>query len=64
MLAAASWQQVTDDGEIPAFDEAQVEQQAQTPAEILAPKTIPPGELERCAELGAALAAGLALGIF
>ena len=38
--------------------------QAQTPAEILAPKTIPPGELERCAELGAALAAGLALGIF
>ena len=38
--------------------------QAQTPAEILAPKTIPPRELERCAELGAALAAGLALGIF
>ncbi|MDE2585258.1 MAG: flavodoxin family protein, partial [Betaproteobacteria bacterium] len=37
---------------------------AQTPEEILAPKTIPPGELERCAELGAALAAGLALGIF
>lgn len=37
---------------------------AQTPEEILAPKTIPSGELERCAELGAALAAGLALGIF
>lgn len=37
---------------------------AQTPEEILAPKTISPGELARCAELGAALAAGLALGIF
>ncbi len=37
---------------------------AQTPDEILAPKTIPPAELAACAELGAALAAGLALGIY
>jgi multimeric flavodoxin WrbA len=37
---------------------------AQTPEAILAPKTIPPGELDRCAELGATLAAGLAMGIF
>lgn len=37
---------------------------AQTPQAILAPKTIAPGELARCAELGQALAAGLALGVF
>ena len=37
---------------------------AQTPEAILAPKTIPPGELRRCEESGAALAAGLALGIY
>jgi multimeric flavodoxin WrbA len=37
---------------------------AQTPAAILAPKAIPPGELQRCEELGATLAAGLALGVF
>lgn len=37
---------------------------AQTPEAILAPKTIAPRELDRCAELGAALAAGLALGVF
>ena len=37
---------------------------AQTPEAILAPKQIDPGHLERCAELGAALAGGLALGIF
>ena len=37
---------------------------AQTPDAILAPKIIPPSELARCAELGAAMAAGLALGIF
>jgi len=37
---------------------------AQTPDAILAPKVIGPGELSRCDELGAALAAGLALGIF
>ena len=37
---------------------------AQTPAAILAPKTIEPADLARCAELGAALAAGLALGVF
>lgn len=37
---------------------------AQTPAAILAPKRIAPAELQRCTELGAALAAGLALGIF
>ena len=37
---------------------------AQTPEKILAPKTIVAEDLERCAEIGAALAAGLALGIF
>jgi multimeric flavodoxin WrbA len=37
---------------------------AQTPETIAAPKTIPPETLQRCEELGAALAAGLAMGIF
>jgi multimeric flavodoxin WrbA len=37
---------------------------AQTPERILAPKTIAADDLARCAEIGAALAAGLALGIF
>ncbi len=37
---------------------------AQTPEEILTRKTIGPADLSRCAELGATLAAGLALGIF
>lgn len=37
---------------------------AQTPEAILAPKTIAEPELARCAELGQALAAGLALGVF
>ena len=37
---------------------------AQTPEKILAPKTIPPEQLQRCEETGAALAAGMALGIF
>jgi multimeric flavodoxin WrbA len=37
---------------------------AQTPEAILAPKTISRAELMRCEELGAALAAGLAAGIF
>jgi multimeric flavodoxin WrbA len=37
---------------------------AQTPEAILAPKIIPAAELVRCEEAGAALAAGLALGIF
>ena len=37
---------------------------AQTPEAILAPKTIGPADLVRCAELGASLAAGLALGVF
>lgn len=37
---------------------------AQTPEAILAPKTISEDSLQRCAEIGAALAAGLALGIF
>lgn len=38
--------------------------QAQTPEEILAPKTIPPEALARCHDLGLALAAGLALGVY
>ena len=37
---------------------------AQTPEAILAAKTVPTAELERCRELGAALAEGLALGVF
>ena len=37
---------------------------AQTPEQILAPKTIAADDLDRCRELGAALAAGLATGIF
>jgi multimeric flavodoxin WrbA len=37
---------------------------AQTPEEILRPKRIPDEDLERCRELGATLAAGIALGIF
>ena len=37
---------------------------AQTPEQILAAKTIAAAELAHCAELGAALAAGLALGVF
>jgi multimeric flavodoxin WrbA len=37
---------------------------AQTPEAILAPKAIGADDLARCEELGAALAAGLAMGIF
>lgn len=37
---------------------------AQTPAEILAPKRLRDDEYARCADLGAALAAGLAMGVF
>ncbi len=37
---------------------------AQTEAEILAPKLIPPADLARCAELGAALAAGMEMGLY
>jgi len=37
---------------------------AQTPEAILAPKVIGAADLQRCEEAGAALAAGLALGIF
>lgn len=38
--------------------------QAQTPEEILRPKHIAADDLQRCAELGALLAAGICLGIF
>ena len=37
---------------------------AQTPEEILRPKVIGADDLRRCAEIGATLAAGLALGIY
>jgi len=37
---------------------------AQTPEAILAPKRIAPPELQRCRELGASLAGGLAMGVF
>ncbi len=37
---------------------------AQTPEAILAEKTIPEDQLEQCREIGAAMAAGLSLGVF
>lgn len=37
---------------------------AQTPEAILAEKSLTPAQLAPCAELGAALAAGLAMGVF
>ena len=37
---------------------------AQTPEQILAEKMIPESELEKCRELGLALAAGLSMGVF
>ncbi|MFM9936472.1 MAG: flavodoxin family protein [Novosphingobium sp.] len=37
---------------------------AQTPEAILAPKTVPAASLQKCHELGQAMAAGLALGVF
>lgn len=37
---------------------------AQTKAEILAEKTIPENDLDRCREIGATLAAGLEMGVF
>lgn len=37
---------------------------AQTPEEILAEKTIADAELEKCRDLGMALAAGLSMGVF
>ena len=37
---------------------------AQTPEAILAPKVISPEDLKRCEELGAALAAGMSMGVF
>jgi len=38
--------------------------QAQTPEAIAAPKRIAAADLERCAELGATIASGLALGVY
>ncbi|NHQ72975.1 flavodoxin family protein [Roseovarius gahaiensis] len=37
---------------------------AQSPEDILAPKTIPNDELAKCRDIGQALAAGLAMGLF
>jgi multimeric flavodoxin WrbA len=37
---------------------------AQTPEAILSPKTIEAGDLERCREIGATIAAGMSLGIY
>ncbi len=37
---------------------------AQTPEAILAEKTIPEDQLEKCREIGAAMAVGLSLGVF
>ena len=41
-----------------------VNMKAQTPEEILAPKTVPEERLDECATLGEALAEGLAMGVF
>jgi hypothetical protein len=38
--------------------------QAQTPEAILASKTLPAEALARCQDLGLAMAAGLAIGVF
>jgi NAD(P)H-dependent FMN reductase len=48
----------------PVADSLIVCTNAQTPEAILAPKTIDPTSLGRCRDLGAALAGGLAAGIF
>ena len=48
----------------PVADALIVCTQAQTPGQIQARKQIGPDDLARCAELGAALAAGLGLGVF
>lgn len=37
---------------------------AQTPEEILAPKTLSDADLAKCREIGAAIGAGLAMGVF
>lgn len=37
---------------------------AQTPQAILAPKTVPPGQLRKCRDLGQSFGAGLAMGLF
>jgi len=37
---------------------------AQTPERVLAPKTIEAADLERCREIGATIAAGMAMGIY
>ena len=41
-----------------------VDTHAQTPEAILAEKTLSPSDLKACADLGAGLAVGLALGVF
>jgi multimeric flavodoxin WrbA len=48
----------------PVADPCIVCTHAQTPERALAPKTIGARDLERCREIGATLAAGLALGIY
>ena len=48
----------------PIADPLIVRTKAQTPEAILAPKVIGAADLARCRELGAAVAAGLAAGIF
>ena len=48
----------------PVADALIVCTRAQTPEQILAPKTIDAVDLQRCKELGITLASGLALGVF
>jgi multimeric flavodoxin WrbA len=48
----------------PIADPLIIRTNAQTPESILAPKTIPASDLQKCHDLAATLATGLALGIF
>lgn len=48
----------------PVADPLIVLTHAQTPEDILAPKTLLPAELERCEASGRAFAAGLSIGVF
>jgi multimeric flavodoxin WrbA len=48
----------------PVADPVLVITHAQAPADILRDKVIPPADLQRCEEIGATLAAGLAMGLY
>lgn len=48
----------------PVQDPLIVNTSSQTPEDILAPKTISADDLSKCSDIGAALAAGLSMGVF